>query len=82
MTVSWFEGVSTWSSGVACVQSESPSLGVQGLIQSIRITPETAAELKGTSTKNVFEPNWQSLKKNAKTAGKHEARICLGKTIW
>lgn len=69
-----------WSTGVACVWSVSPSRGVKELVQIIRITPETVIEQKGTRTKTVFEPNWQFLQEHAKMAGKHEARICLGKT--
>lgn len=44
------------------------------------MTPETATEQRVPEQKMVFEPNGQSLKAHAEVAGKHEARMCLGRT--
>lgn len=59
--------------------SGSPSRGMKGLVEIVRITPETATEQKCVRTKNVFGPDSRSLKKNTKTTGKHEAGSCLAK---
>ena len=53
--------------------------GVKGLVRIIRTTSETATEQKGTRRK-LLEPSWQPMKKEAKVAGRHEARMCVGET--